>query len=261
MDRALREFPSGGVACNLQFLENVINHPAFGSGEVTTRFVDTTPELLAFAKRRDRATKLPLRYLGELAVNGYPGMAGHTPPSCALPPVPQRPRGGQCRRGAARHARPAARELGPEKFSRWMLDQKQVLLTDTTMRDRASVPSSATRTAHRRHAADRSPFYARTAAAVLAGMPGWRHLPDVASAFPGRRTRGSGWRNCASGCRVLFQMPLRGSNGSPTPTMPTTWCASSSSNSVFGAGVDLSVPDFASTTGAICARGRRRGAR
>ncbi len=44
------------VASNLQFLENVTNHPAFASGDVTTRFIDTTPELLAFAKRRDRAT-------------------------------------------------------------------------------------------------------------------------------------------------------------------------------------------------------------
>ncbi|RCJ03746.1 ATP-grasp domain-containing protein, partial [Cupriavidus necator] len=36
MDRALREFRIRGVASNLQFLENVINHPAFRSGDVTT---------------------------------------------------------------------------------------------------------------------------------------------------------------------------------------------------------------------------------
>ncbi|HEX7910051.1 MAG TPA: biotin carboxylase N-terminal domain-containing protein, partial [Paraburkholderia sp.] len=61
MDRALREFRIRGVASNLQFLENVVNHPTFGRGDVTTRFIDLTPELLAFAKRRDRATRL-LRY-------------------------------------------------------------------------------------------------------------------------------------------------------------------------------------------------------
>ena len=33
MDRALREFRIRGVASNLQFLENVINHPAFGRGD------------------------------------------------------------------------------------------------------------------------------------------------------------------------------------------------------------------------------------
>ncbi|HBD36002.1 MAG TPA: hypothetical protein DC084_20710, partial [Cupriavidus sp.] len=61
---ALREFRIRGVSSNLQFLENVINHPAFGSGDVTTRFIDLTPELLAFTKRRDTATKL-LSYLGD----------------------------------------------------------------------------------------------------------------------------------------------------------------------------------------------------
>ena len=30
MDRALREFRIRGVATNLQFLENLINHPTFG---------------------------------------------------------------------------------------------------------------------------------------------------------------------------------------------------------------------------------------
>ena len=58
MDRALREFRIRGVATNLQFLENLINHPAFVAGEITTRFIESTPELLAFAARRDRATKL-----------------------------------------------------------------------------------------------------------------------------------------------------------------------------------------------------------
>ena len=35
MDRALREFRIRGVATNLQFLENVINHPDFAAGEIT----------------------------------------------------------------------------------------------------------------------------------------------------------------------------------------------------------------------------------
>ena len=43
MDRALREFRIRGVSTNLQFLENVIAHPLFASGEATTRFIDTTP--------------------------------------------------------------------------------------------------------------------------------------------------------------------------------------------------------------------------
>ena len=51
-----------GVATNLQFVENVINHPEFAAGTVTTRFIDTTPELVRFTKRRDRATRI-LRYI------------------------------------------------------------------------------------------------------------------------------------------------------------------------------------------------------
>ena len=58
MDRALREFRIRGVASNLQFLENVIAHPQFRSGECITRFIDDTPELFQFQKRRDRATRL-----------------------------------------------------------------------------------------------------------------------------------------------------------------------------------------------------------
>jgi len=44
MDRALREFRIRGVSTNLQFLENVIAHPQFRSGECITRFIDETPD-------------------------------------------------------------------------------------------------------------------------------------------------------------------------------------------------------------------------
>src|SRR5690606_21764685 len=70
MDRALREFRIRGVATNLQFVENVINHPDFIAGRITTRFIDDTPELFRFAQRRDRASRL-LRYITEVTVNGH----------------------------------------------------------------------------------------------------------------------------------------------------------------------------------------------
>ncbi len=38
MDRALREFRIRGVKTNIPFVENVVNHPKFRAGEVTTRF-------------------------------------------------------------------------------------------------------------------------------------------------------------------------------------------------------------------------------
>ncbi len=135
MDRALREFRIRGVATNLQFLENLINHPTFGNdtqGALTTRFIENTPELLAFTARRDRASKL-LRFLGEVVVNGHPEVRGRALPALPLPtpvlpkvdatsPVPD-------------GTRQRLQALGPQKFAQWMLAQPQVLVTDTTMRD------------------------------------------------------------------------------------------------------------------------------
>jgi pyruvate carboxylase len=132
MDRALREFRIRGVATNLQFLENVINHPDFAAGLVTTRFIEETPELLAFTARRDRASKL-LRFLAETAVHGNPEVAGRPLPELPLPkpllpkvdpttPVPD-------------GTRQRLQTLGAAGFAQWMLDRKQVLVTDTTLRD------------------------------------------------------------------------------------------------------------------------------
>ena len=117
MDRALREFRIRGVATNLQFVENVINHPDFAAGKVTTRFIDSTPELFKFARRRDRATRL-LRFLGDVTVNGHPDMKGRQAPDLShvhvrrplsLPDVAL-PQG----------SRDRLRELGPAAFARWM---------------------------------------------------------------------------------------------------------------------------------------------
>ncbi len=69
--RALAEFRIRGVKTNIPFLLNLVNHPEFGSGRVTTTFIDRTPELFRFTARQDRATKI-LSYLGELIVNGHP---------------------------------------------------------------------------------------------------------------------------------------------------------------------------------------------
>ena len=50
MDRALREFRIRGVKTNIPFLENLIPHPTFASGEATTTFIDNTPELFRFRR-------------------------------------------------------------------------------------------------------------------------------------------------------------------------------------------------------------------
>ncbi len=68
MARALLEFRVRGLASNLLFLENVIIHPLFLSGECTTRFIDETPELFSFqeAERPGHpAVAFPRRCHGE----------------------------------------------------------------------------------------------------------------------------------------------------------------------------------------------------
>ncbi|MGH8445513.1 MAG: pyruvate carboxylase, partial [Solimonas sp.] len=132
MDRALREFRIRGLSTNLAFLENVINHDAFKSGECTTRFIDTTPELFVFAPRRDRATRL-LRFIGEVIVNGNPEMKGRQPPKLPLP-EPRLPKLNLLQAPPA-GTRDILLSRGPAGFAQWMKEQKQVLLTDTTMRD------------------------------------------------------------------------------------------------------------------------------
>jgi len=131
MDRALREFRVRGVKTNIPFLENVVNHPQFQAGEVTTTFLDRSPELFHFAARRDRATKL-LSYLGDVTLNGNPEVKGKAVPKTFEEPViPHAPLSGPPPAGT----RQLLQKLGPRKFAQWARRQKQLLVTDTTFRD------------------------------------------------------------------------------------------------------------------------------
>ncbi len=130
MDRCLREFRVRGVKTNIPFLENVVNHPGFQSGQATTSFLDDTPALFRFSPRKDRATKL-LSYLGEVLVNGNPEVAGRKHPDHIVPPPvpahdPAIPPSG---------TRQLLDRLGAEKFSEWVRARKELLITDTTFRD------------------------------------------------------------------------------------------------------------------------------
>jgi len=130
MDRALREFRIRGVKTNIPFLENVVNHPRFRAGEVTTSFLDESPELFRMHRRGDRATKL-LSYLGDVILNGNPEIRGKQIPKvlekAVLPSVPGiKPPAG---------TRQLLRKLGPKKFAAWARKEKRLLITDTTFRD------------------------------------------------------------------------------------------------------------------------------
>ena len=131
MYRALREFRIRGVSTNLLFLEKLIDHPKFKACDYTTRFIDETAELFDFPPRKDRATRL-LSFIGDVIVNQNPEVADRVKPSRPFvdPPLPKlstkRPDFG---------SRNRLLQLGPEGFAQWMLEQPQILITDTTMRD------------------------------------------------------------------------------------------------------------------------------
>jgi pyruvate carboxylase len=130
MHRALWEFRIRGVVTNLRFLDQVITHPCFAHGEYSTRFIDETPELFRWPRKRDRATRI-LTYIAETIVNGNPEARDRPRPArLETPRLPQ-----AALADPAPGSRQRLEELGPERFAQWMLAQERVLLTDTTLRD------------------------------------------------------------------------------------------------------------------------------
>jgi pyruvate carboxylase len=131
MHRALWEFRIRGVVTNLRFLDQVITHPRFASGDYTTRFIDETPELFRWPRKRDRATRM-LSFIGETIVNGNAETKNRARPTRAVTArLPRVALFGAPPDGTKQKLD----QLGPEKFAKWMLAEPRVLLTDTTMRD------------------------------------------------------------------------------------------------------------------------------
>ena len=131
MDRALREFRIRGVSTNIAFVENLLKHEVFLSNEYHTKFIDETPSLFDFKKRRDRATKI-LTYIADITVNGHPETAGRAKPAADVKPPkpPVKPT-----TDVPTGTRTILDAKGPEGIADWMRDQSQLLITDTTMRD------------------------------------------------------------------------------------------------------------------------------
>jgi pyruvate carboxylase len=131
MDRALREFRVRGVSTNIAFVENLLKHPTFLNNEYTTKFIDETPELFQFAKRRDRGTKV-LTYIADISVNGHPETEGRAAPAADL----KEPRAPRADTGNLPYGtRNLLEQKGAKAVADWMKAQRQLLLTDTTMRD------------------------------------------------------------------------------------------------------------------------------
>jgi pyruvate carboxylase len=131
MHRALWEFRIRGVVTNLRFLDQLITHPRFATADYTTKFIDQTPELFHSPRKRDRATRL-LSFVGDVIVNGNPEVKGRARPVLPVFPRPPRVALPACAPPGTKQKLDA---LGPEKFADWMLHEKRVLLTDTSMRD------------------------------------------------------------------------------------------------------------------------------
>ena len=126
--RALAEFRIRGIATNITFLRAVLEDPDFGSGVVTTSFIDERPHLLTGRIPADRGTKLA-RFLADVTVNQPNGPAPTTlDPSVKLPrtlPAGEIPDGSRQRLLA----------LGPVGFAKALREQRAVGVTDTTFRD------------------------------------------------------------------------------------------------------------------------------
>ena len=122
--RALNETHVRGVKTNISFVTNILQHPAFVAGKCHTKFIDETPELFEISDSRDRATRV-LKYIAAIQVNN-PNAERH---QYDTPRFPQQ------RAPLGRGLKGMLDDQGPKAVSQWVLDQKKLLLTDTTMRD------------------------------------------------------------------------------------------------------------------------------
>lgn len=129
MLRNLNEFRIRGIKTNIPFLINVMKHRNFISGDYNTSFIDETPELFLFPKRKDRGTKL-LNYIGDVTVNGFPGVGVKPKPISRVARVPH---------DLPSESKPGTKQIlderGPKGLADWVKEQPSLLLTDTTMRD------------------------------------------------------------------------------------------------------------------------------
>src|SRR5262249_21130426 len=139
----LREFRVRGVSTNIPFLLNVMRHPAFLAGQCDTKFIEENPILFSWKELRDRASKL-LNFLADVTINGNPivgeGLKApeHVKPAVAPvwstasattdssePAPPKIPSG----------TKQILDERGAKGLAQWILQQKRLLVTDTTFRD------------------------------------------------------------------------------------------------------------------------------
>jgi pyruvate carboxylase len=123
--RALSETRIRGVKTNISFVSNILSNPVFRAGQCYTKFIDDTPELFTISQSQNRSNKM-LEYIGNIVVND-PTAGQKLYETPRFPDVPE----GDPKPGLKQYLD----QNGPEALSKWVLDQKKLLVTDTTCRD------------------------------------------------------------------------------------------------------------------------------
>lgn len=201
--RALSETQIKGVKTNIAFLLNVLRNEEFQSGQCDTSFIASNPSLFNIRVGTDKQLKV-LNYLGEQFVNGNKGVK----PDFDVPVFPR-----------IKHeeievlsgTKQILDERGAKGLVDWILSSKELLLTDTTMRDaQQSLMATRVRTADMEKIAPAVAKYGKdlfslemwggatfdTAFRFLKENP-WERLETLRKLIP----------------NVLFQMLIRGANG------------------------------------------------
>ena len=122
--RALNEMRIRGVKTNISFLNNILQHPQFAAGDCNTTFIDDTASLYELVEPQDRATKI-LNHIGNMVVNGKNTNPQPYEPA-QVPEVKGTPKSG---------LKQLLDEKGPEAVRDYCLNAKELLISDTTLRD------------------------------------------------------------------------------------------------------------------------------
>jgi len=165
MRRALLEMHVRGVKTNILFLLNVLSHPDFIKGTVTTSFIDENPGLVKVSENNFWDTsnyqssfekiytvEKYLRYIAHLAINGHPVELGANPQALLDVPKDRKytevppPDLAAIQQALALESakgpqtkpaewRKVLREQGPQALAKAVRAHPGLLVTDTTWRD------------------------------------------------------------------------------------------------------------------------------
>lgn len=199
--RALDEAKIKGVKTNIGFIMNVLNHETFRAGNCDTGFIEANPDLVQI-QNEDDEHKI-LTFLANKAVNEHQVKKQQFD-------VPVFPRIKQEEIAALRGTKQILDEKGPEGLAAWVKERKQLLITDTTMRDaQQSLMATRVRTIDMEKIAPATAFYGKD----LFSLEMWGGATfDTAYRF----LKESPWERLATLRKkipnVMFQMLLRGAN-------------------------------------------------